>query len=230
MSWNRAIRLIETRFPPIALFEDIADPANWDLLAAAEGKTNPRLAASVGQLDRVPPERRVSGPGASYVMAPFVHCSPDRPGRFHTGDFGAYYAASSFETALAETVHHQAKRLRDSADRPGWISDMRELVGTLDAHLADLRGGGEAAMPLLDPEHYDAAQLLAQSLRSAGSGGIVYPSVRDPGGECATLFWPDIPAIPVQGRHLRYHWDGQRIDMIQMLSAQGGGQVFRLQP
>ena len=101
IDWPSAVRLIESKYPPIDLFEDLADPEDWELLAAAEAKTNPRIAETIGNLDLVPVERRVSGPGASYVMAPFTHCSPDRPGRFHDGHFGAYYAAKTFETAVA---------------------------------------------------------------------------------------------------------------------------------
>ena len=227
VAWPAAVRLIESRYPPINLFEDIADPEDWELLAAAEGKTNPRLAETVGKLDLVPPERRVSGPGASYVMAPFVHCTPDRPGRFHDGTFGAYYAADSFETALAETVHHQARRLADSRDEPGWISDMRELAGWLDAELHDIRTGG--FKDVLAPDSYRASHAFARGLRAAGSNGIAYPSVRDPDGQCIAAFWPDVPAIPVQGRHFRYHWNGERIDMIRELKRDGSGKVYRLE-
>lgn len=227
IAWESATRLIESKYPPIDLFEDIADPADWELLVAAESKTNPRLAETIGNLDLVPPERRANGNGASYVMAPFVHCTPDRPGRFHDGTFGCYYAADNFETALAETVYHQARRLADSADEPGWISDMRELVGEVDAELHDIRGDGfnEA----LDPESYVPSQALAKQLREAGSNGIAYPSVRNAGGECIAAFWPDVPGIPVQARHFRYHWDGTRIDMIHELTLDGSGEVFRLE-
>src|SRR3546814_3903266 len=82
VDWPSAVRLIESKYPPIDLFEDLAEPEDWELLAAAEAKTNPRIAETIGNLDLVPIERRVAGPGASYVMAPFTHCSPDRPGRF----------------------------------------------------------------------------------------------------------------------------------------------------
>ena len=63
ISWPRTWRVIRAIFPPIALFEDIADPADWEAIASAEAKTNPRVAESVGMLDLVPPARRVSGPG-----------------------------------------------------------------------------------------------------------------------------------------------------------------------
>jgi RES domain-containing protein len=226
--WPSYTRLINSAFPPIDLFEDIADPADWALLAQAEQRTNPRLAASVGQLDLVPVERRVSGPGASYVMAPFVHCSPDRPGRFHDGSFGAFYAADVFQTALAETLHHMARFLGATAEAPGWIAAMRELVGTIERPLVDLRGDANPA--LLDPDDYGASQAFAREQRRSGADGIVYPSVRQPGGECIAAFWPDVVGIPKQARHLRYHWDGARIDYVRELSLTGDGKLFAVDP
>lgn len=227
VEWPVAVRLIESKYPPIDLFEDLADPEDWELLAAAEARTNPRIAETIGNLDLVPAERRVSGPGASYVMAPFTHCSPDRPGRFHDGSFGAYYAARDFETAVAEVTHHQARRLADSRDEPGWISDMRELVGRVRAELVDIRGGGFES--LLAPDDYAPSQAFARYHRDAGVNGIVYPSVRNRGGECLAAFWPDVIAMPVQGRHFRYHWDGTRVDMIHELRLDGKGPIFRLE-
>ncbi|MBD3732013.1 MAG: RES family NAD+ phosphorylase [Sphingopyxis sp.] len=227
VDWPSAVRLIESKYPPIDLFEDLADPEDWELLAAAEAKTNPRIAETIGNLDLVPVERRVAGPGASYVMAPFTHCSPDRPGRFHDGHFGAYYAAQNFETAVAEVTHHQAQRLLDTRDEAGWISDMRELVGAVQAQLVDIRGAGFDA--LLADDDYAESQDFARQKRGSGSNGIVYPSVRNPGGECIAAFWPDVVAKPVQGRHFRYHWDGERIDMIHELTLDGSGEIFRLE-
>lgn len=227
VDWPSTIRLIESKYPPIDLFEDLADPEDWELLAAAEAKTNPRIAETIGNLDLVPVERRVAGPGASYVMAPFTHCSPDKPGRFHDGSFGAYYAARNFETAVAEVTYHQAQRLADSRDEPGWISDMRELVGAVQAELVDIRGGGFES--LLAPDDYTPSQAFARQRRDAGINGIVYPSVRNLGGECLAAFWPDVVARPVQGRHFRYHWNGTRIDMIHELRLDGKGPIFRLE-
>jgi RES domain-containing protein len=226
VGWPSYIRIINSSFPPIDLFEDIADPADWPLLARAEGRTNPRLNADIGEVDLVPVERRVGGPGASYVMAPFVHCSPDRPGRFHDGHFGAFYAANDFETAVAETVHHVARFLAATSEKPGWLAEMRELSGTIDRPLVDLREGDHAA--LLAPEDYSASQSFARSQRASGADGIVYPSVRQSGGECLAAFWPDVMAVPTQGRHLRYHWNGNRVDFIRELTLAGDGRVFAI--
>src|ERR1700759_2193352 len=95
IEWKRAVRIIRSLYPPIDLFEDIADPADWDLIMSAEQKTNPRLMETMGNLDLVPPERRVGGQGASYLMAPFTHVSPDRPSRFSDGRFGVVYAGET---------------------------------------------------------------------------------------------------------------------------------------
>jgi RES domain-containing protein len=226
VGWPGYVRLINSAFPPIDLFEDIADPSDWALLARAEGRTNPRIAATIGQIDLVPVHRRVSGPGASYVMAPFVHCSPDRPGRFHDGHFGAFYAADDFETAVAETVHHVAKFLTATSEAQGWLAEMRELTGTIDRPLVDLREGDHAR--LLAPDDYATPQAFARAQRAGGADGIVYPSVRQSGGECFAAFWPDVMAVPTQGRHLRYHWNGTRVDMIRELTLANDGRVFAI--
>ena len=63
VAWPAAVRIIRSAFPPIDLFEDIADPGDWPLLILAEMKTNPRLMETIGNLDLVPPARRVSGAG-----------------------------------------------------------------------------------------------------------------------------------------------------------------------
>jgi hypothetical protein len=227
VSWQGARRIIRSLFPPIDLFEDIADPEDWPLLIAAEQKTNPRLVESIGALDLVPPARRVSGPGASPLMAPFTHVSPDRPSRFSDGSYGVLYVAENFETALFETIHHHSLFMLRTGEAPGWTSQFRELVLDVDAPLHDLRGGDPAFEPALDQVSYAASQRLAASLRGAGSEGIVYPSRRNPGSECAGLFYPDRATIPVQGLHLDYHWNGKRVDLYRDA---GNGAVYRVGP
>jgi RES domain-containing protein len=225
VNWPGARRIIRSVFPPIDLFEDIADPEDWPLLIAAEQKTNPRLMESLGSLDLIPPARRVAGPGATWLMAPFTHVSRDRPSRFTRGDYGVLYVAERFETALLETMHHHARFMARTAQAPGWTSQFREIVLDLAADLHDLRGGDPAWRPALDPDDCAKAQALATALRACGSEGVVYPSQRDRGAQCAGLFYPDRAANPVQGRHLDYHWDGARVDLYREA---GSGAVFRV--
>ena len=225
VSWRGAVRIIRSVFPPIDLFEDIADPADWPLLISAEQKTNPRLMETIGNLDLVPEGRRVAGPGASYLMAPFTHVSPDRPSRFSNGAYGVLYAGDRFEVALLETIHHHQRFMARTHEPAGWTSQFREIVLDVDARLHDLRGGDPAHAAALDPDDYGASQALGARLRAGGSDGVAYPSVRAPGGDCVGLFYPDLAANPVQGRHLDYHWDGERVDLYRDA---GAGKVFRI--
>ena len=222
VAWRGARRIIRSLYPPIDLFEDIADPADWPLLLSAEQKTNPRLMETIGNLDLVPPERRVGGEGASYLMAPFTHVSPDRPTRFGNGAFGVLYLGDGFETALAETIHHHERFMRRTHEPAGWTSQFRELV--LDAHLTahDLTDAAACAAAL-DPDDWREAQRVGAALRAAGADGVLYPSVRNPGGRCLGLFYPDLASPPVQGRHLDYHWNGVRVDYYR---EPGTGAVF----
>jgi hypothetical protein len=224
VAWAPAFRIIRSLFPPIDLFEDIADPRDWALIIAAEMKTNPRLAESIGNLDLVPPQHRVSGPGATFLMAPFTHVSPDRPSRFSDGTVGVLYAGDRFEVALAETVHHHERFMSRTQEGPGWTSQFRELLLDVGATLHDLRGE-VAGSPLLDGDDYSAPQALGAALRAAGSQGVVYPSVRCPGGECVGLFFPDLASNVHQGRHLDYHWNGSRVDFVRDA---GAGRVYEL--
>jgi RES domain-containing protein len=209
--WPKATRIIRSLYPPIDLFEDIADPGDWELIASAEAKTNPRVRDQIGQIVLVPPKRRVSGPGASWVMAPFTHVSRERPTRFSAGDFGVYYCGRTFEVALRETVHHFERAMRATRE-PKVIADYRELVGRVQVHAHDLRGDAAFAA-CLDPNDYGASQALGRRLRDAQeSEGIVYPSVRAPKGDALAVFWPDRVSLPTQRRHLAYRWDGERCD------------------
>lgn len=210
VQWRRATRIVRSIYPPIDLFEDIADPADWELLASAEAKTNPRVRDQVGDISLVPTERRVSGTGASWVMAPFTHVSRDRPTRFSAGDFGVYYCGNRFEVALAETVHHFERFMRDTA-QPAAHADFRELVGKASVRAHDLRADARFAS-CLDPDDYGVPQALGARLRATGSRAIVYPSVRYPKGYALAALWPDAVSIPAQARHLCYRWDGSRCD------------------
>ena len=211
VTWPKAYRLIRSIYPPIDLFEDIADPRDWEALASAESKTNPRLWGHLGRLDLVPPERRVSGPGASYLMAPFVHVSHDRPGRFTDGSYGVYSAGNAEEVAIREVAYHHARTMAASAEAPGWTSQFRMLVNRLDLDLHDARPFDR----FHDPNDYREPQELGRQLRRAGSNGIVYRSVRHAGGECSAIFWPHLIPAPVQADHFDYHWDGNKVDRIR---------------
>lgn len=223
IAWEGASRIIRSRFPPIDLFEDIADPADWPLLISAEQKTNPRLMETIGNLDLIPAARRVGGQGATYLMAPFTHVSRDWQSRFGDGTYGVLYAGNSFEVALLETVHHHQNFMARTAEPEGWTSQFRELRLDVRASLRDLRGDPYAAA--LDPDSHAESHLVGRALKESGASGVVYPSVRRLGGECVGLFYPDLASNVRQARHLDYHWDGKRVDLFRDA---GSGEVYRI--
>ncbi len=212
MEWAQAWRIIASRYPPVDLFERLTpDPAVWEALIALEELTNPRVRDEAGEIALVPPEERVSGPGASYVMASFTHLNP-KGSRFSDGRYGVYYAAAELATAIAETVFHFELFARDSGDPPR-MEDMRVLVGTAAGAFEDV-----AALPepqrsaVLDPVSYAASQDYGRRLHKQGAMGVVYTSVRRAGGACIGAFRPRAVGLPRQERHLKYRWNGQRVD------------------
>lgn len=224
VEWRGAVRIIRSVYPPIDLFEDIADPEDWPLLISAEQKTNPRLMETIGNIDLVPPTRRVGGPGASYLMAPFTHVSSNRPSRFSRGSFGVLYVGREFQTALLETAHHHARFMANTNELAGWTSQFREILLNVHGDLHDLRGDDPAYAEALDPDDYREAQGLGERLQPA-SEGLVYPSVRNPTGECTGLFYPDLASHAVQGRHFDYHWNGTCVDLFR---EPANGKVYRI--
>jgi RES domain-containing protein len=209
VEWKPCIRIVPSRYPPINLFERVADPADLDAVHELEGMTNSRLREEVGELKLVAREDRVSGPGMSWVMAPFTHLSAPG-GRYSTSTFGAYYAALELNTAVEETKYHRALFLAATSEPPITL-DMRVLHANVSGSFHDVRGTSASQPNLYLSSDYNATQALATSLRSEGSWGVVYDSVRRAGGSCIAVWRPPVLSGCKQAQHLAYVWDGSAI-------------------
>jgi RES domain-containing protein len=209
VQWLPCFRIIPARFPPIDLFERVADPGDLDTVLYVESLTNDRLRAEVGELELLPREDWITGPGTGYIMAAFTHVAPTG-GRFTDGTFGAYYAAADLATAVAETVYHRERFMAYTREPPAQL-DMRVLRADLDGELHDLRRASGDHGAVYDPSDYTASQAIARTLRAARSWGVLYDSVRNPGGECVAVFRPGVLSRCRQAEHLAYLWDGTRI-------------------
>ena len=62
LRWPDSCRLVPSRFPPVLLFDAVADPADLAVVFAIEALGNPRLRDEIGELALVPPDQRISGP------------------------------------------------------------------------------------------------------------------------------------------------------------------------
>ena len=136
--WQPCFRVISSRFPPIHLFERVAAAEDWEALYWLESLTNPRLRDEVGEIELVPREDRIFGPGASVIMAPFTHLNPEGS-RFADDTFGAFYAAATLDTSIAETRFHREIFLR-ATRQPALELDMRTYLCDVSASFHDIRG------------------------------------------------------------------------------------------
>lgn len=206
INWAPCYRIIPSRFPPIALFEAVANPADLEAIYIIDAMTNDRLRDEVGELSLVQAGDRISGPGTSPIMAAFTHRNPSGD-RFTDGSYGVFYAAHTLATAIAETSYHRTRFLQ-ATDEPAQELDMRVYAVDLRALLHDIRGKRQTLPELYHPSSYSASQETARNLRDQGSNGIVYDSVRDQNGACVAVFRPRFLSNCRQERHLCYVWDG----------------------
>lgn len=206
--WPQACRIIPTRYPAVNLFDRVADASDFDALYALESLTNDRLREELGEVERVPPAQRVYGEGSGPIMAAFTHVAPDGS-RFSDGRYGMFYAARERETAVAETRYHHARFLAATAQGPMHLP-MRLYQVHIEARLHDLRPAGAVDPAVMSPDDYGAARALGARLRAEGSAGVVYRSVRHPGGQCAGLFEPAGARRCLHAAYLLYAWDGRR--------------------
>jgi hypothetical protein len=221
-------RLIASRYPPVGMFDDLT--ANKDELAIAyllESVTNDRLAVLSRRLPLLPESEIVQGPGATMVMAAFLHAN-ESGGRFTDGRLGAWYATFDVQTAIAETSYHSTRRLRLSDGAFPSTIQMRELVANIDCPLIDIRGQQESRPDLYHLTDYSKSSLFGVSVRwpqnGPGENGIVYDSVRRRGGTNVCIYRPSLIQLPVnQADHYEYRWDAAGVLTILKLNNVGTG-------
>jgi hypothetical protein len=219
LDWSPAYRVIPTRFPAVNLFDRVASPEDFDALYALEAMTNDRLRTEVGELDLVPREERRFGPGYGPIMAALTHLNP-LGSRFSDGTYGVFYCARSRATAIAETRYHTGKFLEATAEPP-MRQQMRLYTVAAQGSVVDLRDDASRDLAVLSPDDYLAGQSLGRAAREAGAPGIVYPSVRDSGGECLAAFRTTLLRDCHHAAYLEYNWNGTSVDMVFELSQVG---------
>lgn len=212
----KSYRLVNSKYPPIALFDDVASADEFDILYQIQALTNPRLQNELGALKLIARSEIPFGiTGCSYATAPFTHVNPDGS-RFGDGSFGVLYLADTVETAIAEVRHHQQAYWSKVAGLNYERFVFRGLVcqfdetGVLDA----------TALPLSNaiyaPDDYSASRMLGREVRQAKGVGLRYHSVRSPGNTCWALMTPRGVTSIVQSSHYEMVWN-QRITSVNKL-------------
>lgn len=195
-------RLIPSAFSDESALGRLAEnSAQLDDLIELEGATNERLLGEANLLPGISiHELLFAVPYGEIVNAAFTHARPDGS-RFNGPDRGAWYAAFELKTAQAEVTFHKMEELREIAWREPETFTFDDYLADFRAEFHDIRGNASYRRAL-DRDSYVYSQNLASGLLAAGSAGIVYPSVRRPGGACLACFRPALVMNVRRGRRI----------------------------
>ena len=170
------------------------DPKTLNAIFELDNATNDRLLAETGSLPGIDARELVFGiPSYRIINAAFCHPAP-AGSRFNSPDRGAWYAGFELETSQTEIAYHMQRWLRETLWDEEETADYLDYFADFRADFHDLRVDGFVGSAeftdALSPVSYAASQALAAQLLQLGSAGIVYPSVRRPGGTCIACFRP----------------------------------------
>lgn len=214
---QRSYRLINSKYPPVSVFDDVADADEFEALFELQALTNPRLKAQAGNLSLLPRRSIPFGiVGCSYAVAPFAHVNP-AGSRFSDGRFGVLYLADSIQTAINEVAYHQGRYW----SKVPALAYERFVFRALCCEFSDLSLTDLTGLPsqhaIYHSEDYSAARALGISLREQGSAGVQYGSVRNNGALCWGLFSPQYVTQMVQSAHYEMIWQNGGISTINQI-------------
>jgi RES domain len=195
-----ASRLIPAVFMPHPAFDAAISADDARAILELEGWTKDRTVEA--RMNRLRPADWLHGvPNASMVMGAFLHVPPGGS-RFNDERLGAWYAAASLPTSVAEVAHH-LRREAVARGAPEARRQYRAYVARLaGADYRDIRGLRLARPGLYHPTDYSGSQRFGEDVRASGQAGIVFDSVRHAGGVNAVAFRPRAVSEIVQaGRY-----------------------------
>jgi hypothetical protein len=209
---NETHRFIASKYGESVLARIADSSKHLDDIFKLDIATNERTLAESGFSGGIDAHELIFGvPYYRVVNAAFTHPHP-LGSRFNGPDRGAWYSGFEIETAMAEVAFHKTIDLLEIGvlDDDVTYDDYR---ADFSAELHDLRGGKRFAA-FLDPKSYVASQQLAEELLAKGSLGIVYASVRNPGGTCIACFRPALVMNVTKGSTYRFVWNGDATPVI----------------
>jgi RES domain len=199
-------RLIPTKYSGESVLETLPLPAEVLAdLSELDAATNERTVAERGGNPAIGPGELLYGvPEAQIVNAAFAHPGP-HGGRFNSPQRGAWYAGLELATSIAEVAFHKKRFLKDAGIAGELSFDYVDFLADFSGgfHFLDPEERRPCLQPGPVPQCYAASQALANALLFAGSNGIVYNSVRDPGGLCIACFRPALVFHPRRAQEYR---------------------------
>jgi hypothetical protein len=205
---DRTIRLVSTgRLRDPVLLQLVANE-ELSALAEIEGATSARLRAEDVGADRLDKRELVFGiPHANFINAAFSYWLPRTLNRFNRPGRGAWYAALTLETCIAEVSFHMERELENVGDFNATV-DYTEMFASFVGDFVDVRNLNPRP-DFLEPnpaKSYQSGNQFADTVRAAGHYGIVYQSARHVNGTCFVALTPHAVQSVAQGRVFRLVW------------------------
>ena len=214
---SNTCRLIPTRYPAVGVFDRVASADDLTAVLELETWTNDRISTALGILHRLPKREWVVGkPLATVIMAAFCHPRPGG-GRFNTEDRGAWYCATSLDTAHAEVAYHRTQELAEIGVTETRM-EMRLYLADFSTEFHDVRAETPENSVVHDPVNYTASQQPARELLASRSNGVIYRSVRRAGGDCIACFRPKLIGNLRADVHFEYVWEGTKTPQVRRLA------------
>jgi hypothetical protein len=208
---DRTVRLVATARLRDPVLLKLVENEDLELLAEIEGATSGRLRAEHVGADRLDRRELVFGiPNARFVNAAFSYWTLSALSRFNGPGRGAWYAALTQETCAREVAFHMERELANVSDFRATV-DYAEVFASFIGDFVDVcrvTPGPDFMDPNPDVG-YSSGNQFADTVRAAGHYGIVYPSVRHPGGTCFVALVPHAVQSVAQGCVVRMRWTGR---------------------
>jgi RES domain-containing protein len=219
-AFARTVRLVTTARLRDSVLKALVDSKDeLSELEEIEAATSTRLIAQDHGTAGIPADQLIHGvPHAAFINASFAYAKPMELNRFNGPSRGAWYAALDASTCLMEVGFHMTQFLERVGDYHT-VVEYAELHASLAGEYLDLRGMRDH--PSLNPDPatgYPAGNALAQAALARGINGIIYPSVRHPGGTCFAVLWPHAVQSVAQGSVFRLTWSGAAKPAIEQIS------------
>lgn len=215
----RTVRLVTTARLRESVLLDLVEQDDLAALAEIEGATSNRLIAQTRGAGNILPFELVHGiPHANFINASFAYAKPRELSRFNGMDRGAWYASLEIKTSISEVGYHMTEELSRVNDFNA-IVEYSEMYASFAGEFLDLRQSPDHIA--LHPDKqigYPEGNAIAEAVRRRGYNGIVYPSVRRPGGTCLVALFPHAVQSVAQGDIYRFTWAGSKDPQVEKVT------------
>ncbi|WP_109355912.1 RES domain-containing protein [Sphingorhabdus sp. EL138] len=201
--------LIPSRFPPVPVYERIAN-GNDAYFAAVEELTNPRvrekqrLTKGIAAVDEQSPRLQ------SWNHAPFAYPNPEGS-KFYGRDRNVVELAADLQTALAVSVIRRENFLKRTSE-PATAIEIRQLTRKVTGSFIDARNW----KGISDRER---RLNLGEEAVSRSLDGIIFHPHERPSANSVVVLKPDCLGRPNQAEHFKFLWNGNCITVLYAFGA-----------